>query len=419
MLETSSYGHCENDDLPGNQARADDHSLHFDTAPLEKEMDCFGYPQANLTLSCDKPVASIAVRLCEVSPRTGASHLVSYRFFNLCFRGGDMSDPRPLEPGTPFSVSIPLNILGHTFREGWRIRLSISPSFFPTMWQSPEVPVITLHTGPIGGLPASSLSMPRRAPRAEDGRMRELLPPGQEIACVNSEDYVPTLQEGRAASNLREADPIDVAGKEGVLVHKVFDSGRYQYGGPLQGLWVDEVAEENYQMFETTRFRSQGIRHSRRSSRGPAGASSAIRPLNCGRRNTPTEPARSSTGPRSGPSSPTTRAPSSPSRRRSWRGPSRASGFDSTSKSTSPCREFGIIEEAFDTGKDAGLPASDAYGSPFFFPGLGIELPRERGGIHVRTAFEPHVVHLARGFRRHRAGPGRPRGGPSACAASR
>ncbi len=33
-----------------------------------------------------------------------------------------------------------------------------------------------------------------------------------------------------------------------MLTRKVFDGGRYQYGGPLQGLWVDQVAEENFEM---------------------------------------------------------------------------------------------------------------------------------------------------------------------------
>lgn len=248
MLETSSYGDCGNDDLPGDQGRADGESLHFDTAPLEKDLDCFGYPEARFTLSCDLPVASIAVRLCEVSPRTGASHQVSYRFFNLCYRGGDFAHPEPVEPGVPFAVSVPLNILGHTFRKGWRIRLSVSPSLFPTMWECPGTPVLTLHTGPQGDLPASRLILPRRSPRVEDRRMERLLPHDRPIACVDSEAYVPTLKEERAASNTRKVETVVSEGREGVLVHKVFDSGRTQYGGPLQGLMVDEVAEENYLM---------------------------------------------------------------------------------------------------------------------------------------------------------------------------
>jgi len=259
MLETSSYGSCGNDDLPGDQEKPDRQSLHFDTAPLAENLDCFGYPEASLTLSCDKPLASIAVRLCEVSPWTEASHLVSYRFFNLCYRSGDMSDPQPIEPDTPFNVRIPLNVIGHTFKRGRKIRLSLSPSFFPTMWQSQEVAVLTLHTGPLESLAASSLSLPRRAPRAEDKGMRELLPPHREAACVNAKDYVPTLSKGRPASNSRKVEPILVQGKRGVFVRKVFDSGRYQYGGPLQGLWVDEVAEENYQILEDDPLSQEGL----------------------------------------------------------------------------------------------------------------------------------------------------------------
>ncbi len=33
-----------------------------------------------------------------------------------------------------------------------------------------------------------------------------------------------------------------------MLTRKVFDSGRYQYGGALKGLWVDILAEENFEM---------------------------------------------------------------------------------------------------------------------------------------------------------------------------
>lgn len=259
MLETSSYGHCGNDDLPGDQDEADARSLRFDTAPLAQDLDCFGYPEATLTLSSDTPLASIAVRLCEVSPWTGSSHLVSYRFFNLCYRGGDMSSPQPVEPDVPFGVRIPLNVIGHTFKKGWKIRLSVSPSFFPTMWQSPQAPVITLHTGPSEGLAQSSLALPLRSPRAQDQRMRTLLPPKQEITCVDGEDYVPTLSEARKGKNTRTLETIRDQGRKGVFVHKVFDSGRYQYGGPLQELWVDEVAEENYRIFEDDPLSQEGL----------------------------------------------------------------------------------------------------------------------------------------------------------------
>lgn len=251
MLETSSYGSCGNDDLPGDLAASDEHSIHFDSDALPSSLDCFGYPVANLNLSCDREIASIAVRLCEVSPDTGASHLVTYSFFNLCYRDGDMSTPKRIEPGVPFPVKIPLNLMGHTFRKGWRIRLSISPSFFPTMWQGSEEATITLHTGGFDTFAASTLVIPGRKAREADARMKELLPPDADVTLVDSEDYVPTTADPeRQGGNTRTVESIDVGGRKATLVKKVVDGGRWQYGGPLQGLWVDQVSTENYKIFD-------------------------------------------------------------------------------------------------------------------------------------------------------------------------
>jgi predicted acyl esterase len=251
MYETSSWGECGNDDLPGDQASGDNKSIYFDSEPLDEDIDCFGHPRATLNLSCSTSLASIAVRLCEISPNTEASHLVNYRFFNLCYREGDFANPQHIEPDTPFNVSIPLNLIGHTFKQGWRIRLSISPSFFPTMWQSPENPTITLYTGRIDGFPESTLMLPQRDPRPEeDQRVQALLPTTSEGAYVDPEDYVPTLEEARPANTERTEEPITVGDKSGVVVKKTFDNGRYQYGGPLQELWVDLVAKENCQVLE-------------------------------------------------------------------------------------------------------------------------------------------------------------------------
>ena len=244
-LESASWGHCGNNDLPGDQSQADSASIAFDTDPLSADMDCFGYPVANVNLSCDKPVVVLAVRLCEVSPITGASHLVSYRFFNLCYRAGDMASPKHIEPGTVFNVRIPLNVLGHTFKQGWRIRLSLSASYFPTMWQSPEKAVVTVHTGPVQGSRPSSLSLPRRKPRTADLRLKQLLPDEPQILCVDSEKYIPT-EVGRPEKNTRRVKWITVGSQQGLLVEKLMDSGRYRYGGPLEDLWVDQVAEENF-----------------------------------------------------------------------------------------------------------------------------------------------------------------------------
>jgi predicted acyl esterase len=170
MLETSSWGECGNDDLPGDQARFDKASLYFDSEPLPDDLDIFGYPTVALTLAVNRPTASLSIRLCELEPETQASHLVTYRFYNLAYRGGDMASPEKIEPGKTFTLRVPLNIAGHTFKKGWRIRLALSPSFYPTLWQTADAPTVTLFAGGADGFEASALMLRRDASRGSRTR---------------------------------------------------------------------------------------------------------------------------------------------------------------------------------------------------------------------------------------------------------
>jgi putative CocE/NonD family hydrolase len=249
MLETSSFGTPGNNDLAGDQTAADNQSLYFDSAPLESNVDCFGKPVVNLTLSCDQPIASIAVRLSEVSPLTGEVHLVSYTFFNLTQRNGDQAHPTPVTPGAAFTVPIPLNLIGHTFKEGWKLRIAVSPSFFPTLWQSAQAATITVYTGTQGSLPASSVTLPVRPERAEDALLKTLPNPGAPVISVDTSEYA-RARELRKASFTRVVAPVDNCRDVGVTVSKTMDSGRYRYAatGPLRGLLVDQVLHENFQM---------------------------------------------------------------------------------------------------------------------------------------------------------------------------
>lgn len=251
MLETSSFGTAGNNDLAGDQDAADKQSLYFDSAPLQSDVDCFGKPVVNLTLSCDQPIASIAVRLCEISPVTGQSHLVSYSFFNLAQRNGDQATPTPVTPGEAFTVPIPLNLIGHTFKAGWKLRLAVSPSFFPTLWQSAKAATLTVYTGTQGALPASEVTLPVRPARTEDASMKDLLPADQPVISVDTSTYARavTLREARFT---RVVTPLASGQQSGVTVSKTMDSGRYRYAahGPLKGLIVDQVLRENFQMLD-------------------------------------------------------------------------------------------------------------------------------------------------------------------------
>jgi uncharacterized protein len=244
-LETSSWGSAGNADLPGNESADDHRSIYLDSEPLPSNLECFGYPTVTLNLECDKPRAAVAVRLCEISPKTGDSHLVTYRFFNLCYRAGNMAQPEGVPP-EPFRVRIPLNITGHVFKRGWKVRLSVSPFLFPTLWPSTEIPTLRVRTGPLEGMPGSTLALPVRAPRAEDIRVQRLLAKPRR-AFVDPQQYVKTTEK-RPASDTRTAQPITAGGRKGMLVTKKFDMGSTVLGGALGDVLFDQVIEEKIQI---------------------------------------------------------------------------------------------------------------------------------------------------------------------------
>lgn len=243
MLESTSWGECENDDLPRDQRDADARSLWFDSAPLQDDLSCFGYPLVRLDLECRGAPAAVAVRLCEVSP-SGRSHLVAYRFWNLGYLDGDLGPARQVPHGR-FGIDVPLNVMGHTFKRGWKIRVAVSPAFVPTLWRSPEPTAIVLHAG---GASQSRLVLPVRKPRPGDTRAQALL--GRPVtAHVDPQRYAPIEATRRDAVNRRTAQTVTVDGRAGVAVHKLMDAGSYVYGGILANLLVDSSATETFVTF--------------------------------------------------------------------------------------------------------------------------------------------------------------------------
>jgi putative CocE/NonD family hydrolase len=145
--------------LPREQTPDDQHSLLFDTAPLESDLEILGHPVARIRVSANRPVAKLALRLCEVTS-DGKSWLVTYGLLNLTHRDSD-ENPTPLTPGKTYDVRIDLSLIAHRFKRGSRIRLAVSESLWPLVWPSPEVVTLTLtHL-------ASSLELPVR-PLAHD-----------------------------------------------------------------------------------------------------------------------------------------------------------------------------------------------------------------------------------------------------------
>ncbi len=150
-------------DLPPDQRPEDGRSLTFTSAPLDERMEILGFPEVTLHLTSDKPLALVAVRLCDIAP-DGSSMLVTRGILNLTHRDSH-EHPTPLEPGRRYTVTVRLNAIAYALPPGHRWRVSISPTYWPWAWPSPEAVTLGIVTG------ASRLTLPVRAPRPEDAQL--------------------------------------------------------------------------------------------------------------------------------------------------------------------------------------------------------------------------------------------------------
>jgi putative CocE/NonD family hydrolase len=148
-------------DLATDQRSDDAHSLVYDLEPLSEQLEILGRPSVTLEVAVDRPQALVCVRLCDVFPN-GASALVTRGLLNLTHRDGH-EEPSPLEPGAHYEVRVRLDVAAHSFPAGHRLRVSVSPAYWPWVWPSPEEVTLTVYKG--------RLELPVRAPRAEDGRL--------------------------------------------------------------------------------------------------------------------------------------------------------------------------------------------------------------------------------------------------------
>jgi putative CocE/NonD family hydrolase len=154
-------------DQAGDQRPDDERSLCFETAPLEETIEILGAPVVTLDIACDRPVANLVARLCDVHPG-GESLRVSFGVLNLTHRDSHET-PESLAPGQRYRVRLQLNDCGAAFPAGHRIRIALSTAYWPMVWPAPEKATVTI----LGG----ALDLPVRPPRTQDNAMA--LPPPQ------------------------------------------------------------------------------------------------------------------------------------------------------------------------------------------------------------------------------------------------
>ena len=156
-------------DFAPDQRAAEGQSLCFTSAPLAEPLEILGHAQLLLRFASDRPLALVAARLDDVTPG-GVSKLVTTQVFNLTHLTSHET-PERLEPGREYEATIALDAIAQSFPAGHRLRLALSPTYWPWAWPSPEAATLSVVAG------ESVLELPVRPERPADADLRPFDPP--------------------------------------------------------------------------------------------------------------------------------------------------------------------------------------------------------------------------------------------------
>jgi predicted acyl esterase len=206
-------------DLPPDQRAEDGLSLTFTSEPLTAPMEILGHPEVHLELAVDRPLALVVVRLCEVLA-DGRSTLITRGLLNLTHRKSQ-EHAEPLQPGERFSVVVPLKAIAHAFGAGNRIRVAVSPTYWPWAWPSPEPVRLTVFSGP-----RTTLTMPERPRRdTEDARLAAFDEPelaaGLEVEQTEDGPAGRYVTRDQAAGRVEQVFDWDVGGARRIVRSKL------------------------------------------------------------------------------------------------------------------------------------------------------------------------------------------------------
>ena len=132
-------------EMAGDQREDDALSVCFDGPVLNAPLELIGAADLHLRLSSDQPFGFVVARLCDVGP-DGASTRIAHGMLNLCHRDS-MEDPAPMVPGQVVQVRITLDQMAYRLAPGHRLRLALSNTYWPFVWPSPELAVLTVVAG--------------------------------------------------------------------------------------------------------------------------------------------------------------------------------------------------------------------------------------------------------------------------------
>ncbi|TPJ36141.1 CocE/NonD family hydrolase [Mesorhizobium sp. B2-8-3] len=211
--------------LPVDQRMEAGNALVFETDPLEEAVEILGFPEFEVKLASDKPVALISATLSLVL-EDGAASRVSYGILNLTHRHGDL-ELAPMTPGKAETVRFKLRCCGQRFEKGQRIRLAVATAHWPIVFPGPEKATLSIHCA------GSRLFLPVRKPQPLDKTLPEFEGP---------ESATPMAQEAIKAGEpfRREVTTDQITGETSYTV--VIDAGTVRH--PPTGMTLSQRQTE-------------------------------------------------------------------------------------------------------------------------------------------------------------------------------
>ncbi len=128
-----------------DQQPMDDHSLVYDSEPLDAPLEILGRPVAKLNVSASASRANWVVRISDVAP-DGQVTQVAGAAFNGTHRNS-AREPEDIVPGEEFPLEIKLHFTSWVFPKGHRIRVAISNAQWPMLWPTSMPMESTLTIG--------------------------------------------------------------------------------------------------------------------------------------------------------------------------------------------------------------------------------------------------------------------------------
>jgi hypothetical protein len=228
-------------DLPSDQREEDGGALVFETLPLKEGIEIFGAPELTLSLKSDKPVAMVAARISDVAP-SGRATRITYGVLNLTHRNSD-ENPEFLNPGQQYTIKLKLNHIAQHFRAGHKIRLSLSTSYWPLVWPSPEPVTLTIQPD------NCYLTLPIRNDGKKDDQLTDLGKPDLEDI-MKTTLLVPPKREWQVIHNLATNE---------VTLQVINNDAQYKINDINWAVQKDVTEKYSYQSYNYDTLRGEVI----------------------------------------------------------------------------------------------------------------------------------------------------------------